>query len=82
MMVLGIGVWKEDFGGTGRFSFHCIIAKGLLASVYTFTDIEKRAFYVVMNGIANDDVPSFACCDLVQWIVLASLQLTPFPRGG
>jgi hypothetical protein len=40
--------------------------------MYTFTDIEKRAFIVVMNGIANDYVPLFACCVFLQWVPLAS----------
>jgi len=39
--------------------------------MYTITDIKKRALYVVVNGIVNDDV---------RWVLLACPEPPLFRR--
>jgi hypothetical protein len=73
-----IGIWKNDY--EDGFLFAASSQRGLLVSMYTFTDIKKRALYVVVNGIVNDDVSFFACSEFLQWLLLACPELPLFRR--
>jgi hypothetical protein len=68
-----IGIWKNDY--EDGFLFGASSQRGLLVSMYTITDIKKRALCVVVNGIVNDDVPSFACSEFLHWLLLACPSL-------